>query len=67
MQEQGGHGLFGNSLECCVINDKNRGSNLKASPDRGSRNSIAALFRGGSGNEATNKLHKNVSKKNIPQ
>ncbi|XP_018789223.1 PREDICTED: uncharacterized protein LOC108969128 isoform X2 [Bactrocera latifrons] len=50
-QKQGGPGLFGNSLEWCVINDKKRGNNLKASTDRGSRNSLVALFRGGSTNE----------------
>ncbi|XP_069968803.1 uncharacterized protein RhoGAP102A isoform X3 [Bactrocera oleae] len=59
-QKHVGHGLFGNSLECCVINDKKQRSNLKTSSDRGSRNSITALFRGGSANEAANKLHENV-------
>ncbi|XP_050339811.1 uncharacterized protein LOC126766094 isoform X1 [Bactrocera neohumeralis] len=59
-QKQGGPGLFGNSLEWCVINDKKRGNNLKASTDRGSRNSLAALFRGGSSNAVTNKLDENV-------
>uniref|UniRef100_A0A0A1XK29 Rho GTPase-activating protein 6 n=1 Tax=Zeugodacus cucurbitae TaxID=28588 RepID=A0A0A1XK29_ZEUCU len=59
-EDQSGHGIFGNTLECCVNNDKKRGSNLKASSDRGSRNSIAALFRGGGGNDSTNKLHENV-------
>ena len=60
--------LFGNSLEGCVNNDKKREmTNLNASSDRGSRNSIVSLFRvgssgGGSKNSVnSHKLNENVS------
>ncbi|XP_036334923.1 uncharacterized protein LOC118745557, partial [Rhagoletis pomonella] len=58
--QSGGSGIFGNSLECCLVNDKKRDSNLKASSERGSRNSIAALFRSGCGSESSSKLNENV-------
>ncbi|XP_055857765.1 uncharacterized protein LOC129920507 isoform X2 [Episyrphus balteatus] len=40
--------IFGNTLEDCVANDLKRRTNLTAVSDRGSRNSITSLFRGGS-------------------
>ncbi|KNC20685.1 hypothetical protein FF38_07036 [Lucilia cuprina] len=65
--------LFGHSLEECVINDKKREmSNLSATSDRGSRNSIVSLFRVGSSRGVkdsinSHKLNENVrSCENLP-
>ncbi|XP_037820612.1 uncharacterized protein LOC119609776 [Lucilia sericata] len=61
--------LFGHSLEECVINDKKREmSNMSATSDRGSRNSIVSLFRVGSSRGAkdsinSHKLNENVRNK----
>uniref|UniRef100_A0A1A9ZEY1 Rho-GAP domain-containing protein n=1 Tax=Glossina pallidipes TaxID=7398 RepID=A0A1A9ZEY1_GLOPL len=52
--------IFGNSLESCVANDKIRdGLNLNVCSEKGSRNSIASLFRGGVVTDPL-KFHDNV-------